>query len=261
MGIRIILPKRACAWVNQGYALIQKGISLHIPYGGKLLSRGTERDYDRAADAYLHAKLQLNARAMFNLGYMHGHGQGLPLDLHLANHYYDQALKTDSAAKFPISTLVFDQTKKMNEDYMFTQTRKPLELNDKHIRELMVSLFYIVSERAHMVGYNPSRTPVDTESKLGDGGTPVVDPTLYQSLADADWAGCPTTRRSTLGYCVFLGNNLLSWSSKRQPMLSRSIAEAEYRGGVNDVAETCGSRIYFMSFILLYLLLVLCIVI
>nr|GFC76369.1 ribonuclease H-like domain-containing protein [Tanacetum cinerariifolium] len=32
-----------------------------------------------------------------------------------------------------------------------------------------------ILERAHMVGCNPSWTPVDTESKLGDGGTPVVD--------------------------------------------------------------------------------------
>ena len=56
------------------------------------------------------------------------------------------------------------------------------------------------------------------------------------------WAGCPTTRCSTSGYCVFLGNNLLSWSSKRQYTLSRSSAEAEYRGVANAVAETSWLR-------------------
>ncbi|PIN22874.1 Extracellular protein SEL-1 [Handroanthus impetiginosus] len=65
--------------------------------------RGTERDYDRAAEAYMHAKSQSNAQAMFNLGYMHEHGQGLPLDLHLAKRYYDQALEADPAAKLPVS--------------------------------------------------------------------------------------------------------------------------------------------------------------
>nr|GEZ84105.1 ribonuclease H-like domain-containing protein [Tanacetum cinerariifolium] len=42
-----------------------------------------------------------------------------------------------------------------------------------------------ILERAYMVGCNPSRTLVDTESKLGDGGTPVVDRTLYRSLASS----------------------------------------------------------------------------
>ncbi|GJW14070.1 ribonuclease H-like domain-containing protein [Tanacetum coccineum] len=62
------------------------------------------------------------------------------------------------------------------------------------------------------------------------------------AYSDADWAGCPTTRRSTSSYCVFLGNNLLLWSSKRQVTLSRSSAEAEYRGVANAVAETCWLR-------------------
>nr|GEU46230.1 hypothetical protein [Tanacetum cinerariifolium] len=70
-----------------------------------------------------------------------------------------------------------------------------------------------ILEQSHVVDCSSSRTSGYTESKLGDD--------------DVDWAGFPT-RSSTSGYYVFLGNNLLSWSSKRQPTLSRSSAEVEY---------------------------------
>ncbi|GJV47227.1 ribonuclease H-like domain-containing protein [Tanacetum coccineum] len=117
---------------------------------------------------------------------------------------------------------------------------------------------------------------LDTEKKLGPEGSPVTDPTLFLSLAgalqyltftrpDLSYAvqqlclymhdprephlnamkrvlRCPTTRRSTSGYCVFLGDNLLTWSSKRQDTLSRSSAEAEYREVANAVAETSWIR-------------------
>ncbi|GJX11315.1 ribonuclease H-like domain-containing protein [Tanacetum coccineum] len=66
--------------------------------------------------------------------------------------------------------------------------------------------------------------------------------TQLTAYTDADWPGCPVTRRSTSGYCVFLGDNLLSWSAKRQVTSSRSSSEAEYRGVANVVAETAWIR-------------------
>ena len=68
--------------------------------------------------------------------------------------------------------------------------------------------------------------------QLHASSTPTI--TAY---TDTDGAGCPDTRRSTSGFCVFFGDALISWSSKRQPTVSRSSTEAEYRGIANVVAE------------------------
>ena len=45
---------------------------------------------------------------------------------------------------------------------------------------------------------------------------------LVSVFSDADWAGCPNDRRSTSGFAVFLGCNLVSWCTRKQPMVSRS---------------------------------------
>ncbi|XP_060212085.1 uncharacterized mitochondrial protein AtMg00810-like [Lycium barbarum] len=54
---------------------------------------------------------------------------------------------------------------------------------------------------------------------------------------DSDWGACPSSRKSVTGFCVLLGRSLVRWKSKKQPVVSLSSAEAEYRSMSKAVAE------------------------
>ncbi|XP_040995177.1 uncharacterized mitochondrial protein AtMg00810-like [Juglans microcarpa x Juglans regia] len=62
--------------------------------------------------------------------------------------------------------------------------------------------------------------------------------TQLSIYCDVDWAGCPDDHRSTSGYCIYFGLNLISCSSKKQPIVARSSTKAEYRVVAHATAES-----------------------
>ena len=80
-------------------------------------------------------------------------------------------------------------------------------------------LRYVSSTISHGVHLRPSST------------------SLLSAFSDADWAGSSDDRRSTGGYAIFYGPNLIAWSARKQATVSRSSTESEYKALANATAE------------------------
>lgn len=48
------------------------------------------------------------------------------------------------------------------------------------------------------------------------------------AFSDSDWAGCPDTRRSTIGYVIIICGGPVSWKSQQRKTLAMSSCEGEY---------------------------------
>ncbi|KAJ9541760.1 hypothetical protein OSB04_028266 [Centaurea solstitialis] len=108
--------------------------------------------------------------------------------------------------------------------------------NDVHWAAIKRILWYL----KHTINYGlqlsvPSGPTLQAYS---DSNCPI------QSYSDSDCAGCPDDRRSTSGFCVFFGGNLVSWSARKQKTVFRSSTEAEYRAVATATAELMFNPIF-----------------
>jgi len=143
----------------------------------------------------------------------------------------------------------------MEQNLKFTLTDGDLLHDPTKYRSLAGRLIYLIVIRPNIVYsvrtlsqfmQEPRKTHWDTTSRvmkyikgtLGQGLLLTSDNYLnLKAYCDSDWRGCRITRRTVSDYCIFLGNSLVSWKSKKQTNVSRSSVEAEYRAKENACLE------------------------
>ncbi|GJS68100.1 hypothetical protein Tco_0682665 [Tanacetum coccineum] len=120
-----------------------------------------------------------------------------------------------------------------------TMTRRDISYDVQHLSQFVSAPKDVHMQAAiHLLKY--------LKGSISKGLFYPVQPHLKMTgFSYADWASCLMTKRSLTGYCIFLGQSLVSWKTKKQATVSRSSTEAEYR---SMPATTC--ELLWLSFLL-----------
>lgn len=76
--------------------------------------------------------------------------------------------------------------------------------------------------------FQASSIYLDTSKALQHGLQYTSSPFTLQAFSDIDWTGYRLDRKSTIGFCVYLGHNPIIWDVKKHPIVAKSSTEAEY---------------------------------
>ncbi|XP_021991814.1 uncharacterized mitochondrial protein AtMg00810-like [Helianthus annuus] len=146
----------------------------------------------------------------------------------------------------------------IEQNYILTKLSKKEDLKDANVTEyqkLVGKLIYLSHTRpdiAYAVRYLSQymHKPTEAHSQIafrllrylkGAPGLGIMfkqsDTFQLTAYADSDWSKCVDSRRSVTGFCIFLGNSLVSWKNKKQSVVSRSSAKAEYRSMCSATCE------------------------
>ncbi|RVW78723.1 hypothetical protein VitviT2T_016004 [Vitis vinifera] len=112
-----------------------------------------------------------------------------------------------------------------------------------HIRPDLAYALSVVSQYMHNLGEQHILRYLKNASRKGILFAKNVDHQSIEVYTDADWAGAVDDRRSTSGYFTFVGGNLVTWKSKKQNVIARSSADAEFRGMTLGLCEALWLRL------------------
>ncbi|GJU25109.1 retrovirus-related pol polyprotein from transposon TNT 1-94 [Tanacetum coccineum] len=163
-------------------------------------------------------------------------------------------LKQAPRACDPVDTPMVERTKQM-------RTSQGSLLTSPKYRSMIGSLMYLTASRPDLVfavcmcaryQSKPTKKHLEAVKRVFRYLQGTINMGLWYlkdtamaltAYADADHAGCQDTRRSTSGSAQFLGDKLVSWSSKKQTSTSISSTEAEYIAMSGCCAQTYGMRL------------------